>query len=464
MSVRVRFAPSPTGNLHIGGARTALFNYLFARHHGGTFVLRIEDTDTARSKKEYEDNILQSLKWLKMDWDEFYRQSERMSIYKEHLEKLKRDGKVYKCFCTKAELEEKRRKCDLMKKPYKYDGKCSRLTEEELKQLETEGREHVIRYRIEPGTTVINDLVRGAITFDNRELDDFVLTRSDGVPTYNFCVVIDDALMDITHIIRGEDHISNTPRQLQLYKALGFKEPLFAHIPLIIGADKTKMSKRDGGVAVTDYSGGGYLPEATINFLALLGCSYGSDEQVYSLEELTEKFSVAHINKSPAVFDMNKLEWLNGSYIRQKSDKELAELVKPYLAAKNMAPDEEKLITVIKLEKERLKKLGDIVENAGFFFTDNIEYDKEAYEKFFKNAEPLKLLGEFEHELRHITFDKASLETFTRGFVEKKGLKLKDIVHPVRLALTGKLVSAGLFEVMETLGKNTVLYRLNLPK
>ncbi len=464
MSVRVRFAPSPTGNLHIGGARTALFNYLFARHHGGTFVLRIEDTDTARSKKEYENNILQSLKWLKMDWDEFYRQSERMDIYKEHLEKLKRDGKVYKCFCTKPELEEKRRKCDLMKKPYKYDGKCSRLAEDEIKRLEAEGREHVIRFRIGPGTTVINDLVRGTITFDNRELDDFVLTRSDGVPTYNFCVVIDDALMNITHIIRGEDHISNTPRQLQLYKALGFKEPLFAHIPLIIGADKAKMSKRDGGVAVTDYSGAGYLPEAALNFLALLGCSYGSDEQVYSLKDLTEKFSVEHINKSPAVFDMNKLEWLNGFYIRQKSDEELAGLVKPYLAAKNMLPDGAKLITVIRLEKERLKKLSDIVENAGFFFTDHLEYDKDAYEKFFKNADTLALLGEYEHELRHTAFDKASLEAFTRGFVEKKGLKLKDIVHPVRLALTGKLVSAGLFEVMETLGKDIVLYRLNLPK
>ena len=464
MSVRVRFAPSPTGNLHIGGARTALFNYLFARHHGGKFILRIEDTDTARSKKEYEENILQSLKWLKMDWDEFYRQSERMGIYSEHLERLKSAGKVYKCFCTKAELDEKRRKCDLMKKPYKYDGKCSKLNAEEIKRLEAEGREHVIRFRIEPGTTVINDLVRGAISFDNKDLDDFVLTRSDGVPTYNFCVVIDDALMDITHIIRGEDHISNTPRQLQIYKALGFKEPFFAHIPLIIGADKAKMSKRDGGVAVTDYSGAGYLPEAAVNFLALLGCSYGSDEQVYSLKALTEKFSVEHINKSPAVFDLNKLEWLNGFYIRQKTDEELAELVTPYLAAKGITPDKTKLAAVIKLEKERLKKLGDIVENAGFFFTDHIEYDKDAYEKFFKNAGVLALLGEYEHELRHIAFDKASLEAFTRGFIEKKGLKLKDIVHPARLALTGKLVSAGLFEVMETLGKDVVLYRLNQPK
>ncbi|MEI7904600.1 MAG: glutamate--tRNA ligase [Candidatus Firestonebacteria bacterium] len=463
MSVKVRFAPSPTGFLHIGGARSALFNYLFARHNNGKFVLRIEDTDTARSKKEFEENIIDSLKWLKMDWEEFYRQSERMEIYKKYLDQLLAENKAYKCFCSKEEIEEKRRKYELMKLPFRYDGKCGKLTGEETGKLEAEGKPYVVRFRITRGHTEINDLVRGKITFDNKELDDFVLTRSDKVPTYNFCVVIDDALMEITHVFRGEEHISNTPRQVELFKALGFKVPDFAHIPLILNKDRTKMSKRNDTVAVTEYRNEGFHPEAIINFLSLLGCSYGSNDTIYDLKTLIEKFSVEKINKSPAVFDMDKLEWMNGFYTRQRTDAEIAGLTKKYLTDKGYLVEDEKLIRVMKLEKERLKKMEDIVENAGYFFTDNIDYDKEAYEKHFKNAETLKLISEYEHDLRHLSpFDAANLEKFSREFVEKRGKKLKDLVHPVRLALTGKLVSSGLFEVMEILGKDVVLHRLNI--
>ncbi|OGF45247.1 MAG: glutamate--tRNA ligase [Candidatus Firestonebacteria bacterium RIFOXYA2_FULL_40_8] len=461
MTTTVRFAPSPTGNLHIGGARTALFNYLFAKHTGGKFILRIEDTDKERSKKEFEENIFASMKWLGLDHDELYRQSERMDIYKEYAVKLAESGKTYKCFCTKEELDKKRKLFEQLKRPYKYDGTCRKLAKEKAEELKNSGKPFVVRFKMpEEGETVINDLVRGKITFDNKELDDIILERTDGVPTYNFCVVVDDALMKVTHIIRGEDHISNTPRQIQLYKALGFELPEFAHIPLILASDKTRLSKRAGAAAVTEYQDEGYIPQAVVNFLALLGCSYSATEEIFPLSELIKRFELTHVNKSAAIFDFTKLDFLNGYYIRQKTEPEIADLVRPFLLKAGITPEESLLLKVVKLEKERLKKLTDIIDSK-YFFTEVTEYDPAAFEKHFKDPAKIELFKKYRTEIADISFIAADLEAFTRNFAEKHGKKLGELVHPIRLALTGKLVSPGLFEVMEVLGKEVCMKRLN---
>ena len=457
--VIVRFAPSPTGNLHIGGARTALFNYLFAKNQKGKLILRIEDTDKERSKKEYEDNIFASLKWLGLEWDEVYRQSERMDIYKEYAKKLEASGHTYRCYCTKEELDQKRKLYEKLKKPYKYDGTCRVLSAEEAAKKEKEGRPYVVRFKMPAeGQTVINDLVRGKITFENTELDDIILSRTDGVPTYNFCVVVDDALMQVTHIIRGEDHISNTPRQIRLYEALGFKLPDFAHIPLILASDKSRLSKRAGAAAVTEYQEEGYLPVAIVNFLALLGCSYSATEEIFPLSEIINRFALKNVNKSAAIFDFTKLDYLNGYYIRQKTETEIADLVRPFLNKAGLSPKEELLLQVVKLEKERLKKLTDIVDSK-YFFSEVTEYDPAGMEKHFKDPLKVELFKKFREEIAAVNFKAVELEAFARSFAEKNSKKLGEIVHPVRLALTGKLVSPGLFEVMEVLGKEVCLKR-----
>ncbi|MFH1073982.1 MAG: glutamate--tRNA ligase [Candidatus Firestonebacteria bacterium] len=457
----VRFAPSPTGNLHIGGARTALFNYLFAKHTGGKFILRIEDTDKERSKKEYEENIFASMKWLGLKHDELYRQSERRAVYKEYAVKLSKSGKTYKCFCTREELDRKRKLFEKLKRPYKYDGTCRELTKERTEKLEKEGKPFVVRFKMPAeGETIINDLVRGTITFNNKELDDIILERTDGAPTYNFCAVVDDALMKVTHIIRGEDHISNTPRQIQLYKALGFELPKFAHIPLILASDKTRLSKRAGAAAVTEYREEGYIPEAVVNFLALLGCSYSPTEEIFPLSGLIKRFDIKHVNKSAAIFDFTKLDFLNGYYLRQKPETEIANLVRPFLLKAGITPDEQMLLKAVKLEKERLKKLTDILDSK-YFFTEVTEYDPAAFEKHFKDLAKTELFKKYRAEIISVSFTAAELEAFTRSFTEKNGKKLGELVHPVRLALTGKLISPGLFEVMEVLGKDICMKRLN---
>ena len=458
--VTVRFAPSPTGNLHIGGARTALFNYLFAKNQKGKLILRIEDTDKERSKKEYEENIFASMKWLGLEWDEVYRQSERMEIYKEYAKKMETSGHTYRCYCTKEELDQKRQIYEKLKKPYKYDGTCRKLSAEALSKEVNEGRPYVVRFKMPlTGQTVLNDLVRGKITFENTELDDIIISRTDGIPTYNFCVVVDDALMQVTHIIRGEDHISNTPRQIQLYTAMGFKLPEFAHIPLILASDKSRLSKRAGAAAVTEYKEEGYLPIAIVNFLALLGCSYSATEEIFPLSEIINRFALKNVNKSPAIFDFTKLDYLNGYYIRQKTEAEIAVLVRPFLLNAGITPDESLLLKVVKLEKERLKKLTDITD-AKYFFTEVTEYDTAGMEKHFKDPLKIELFKKFRGEIAGIDFKTVELEAFTRSFAEKNGKKLGELVHPVRLALTGKLISPGLFEVMEVLGKDVCLKRL----
>ena len=354
-----RFPPSPTGYLHIGGARTALFNWLFARHHKGKFILRIEDTDKVRSKKEYVEDIIEGLKWLGLNWDEGpYFQSERLNIYKEHIERLLSEGKAYYCHCSPEELERKRQKALAQGKKPRYDGTCR------YKNLPPKPGA-VVRFKSNlAGETILNDLIHGPIIFNNAELDDWIIQRSDGTPTYNFVVVVDDALMGITHVIRGDDHINNTPKQLQLYQALGYKPPQFAHVPMILGPDKSKLSKRHGASSILEYREKGFLPQALVNFLVRLGWSYG-DQEIFSLEELIEKFDISRIGKSPAIFNFEKLLWLNAHYIKELKDENLAELLIPFLNKKNYPPTpKDYVIKVVRTLNTRAKTLEEMAEMA----------------------------------------------------------------------------------------------------
>ena len=360
--VILRFAPSPTGFLHIGGARTALFNWLLARNQGGKFILRIEDTDQVRSTKESIDAILDSMTWLGLDWDEgpIY-QTDRLSIYREHVDRLLREGKAYPCYCTPEELEERRQLALKEKRKPKYDGHCRNL------RGPIPGRTPAIRFQApQAGKTVLHDLIKGTIEFDNLEMDDLVILRSDGWPTYNFSAVIDDATMGITHVIRGDDHVNNTPRQILLYQALGYPLPQFAHVPMILGADKARLSKRHGATSVMAYKEMGYLPQALVNYLVRLGWSYG-DQEVFTKEELIQKFSLENVGKSAAVFNAEKLLWLSGVYIRQEKAETLAELLLPFLQARGLIPRSSAwLIEVVKTLQERSKTLVEMADQAIF--------------------------------------------------------------------------------------------------
>ncbi|MFH1062302.1 MAG: glutamate--tRNA ligase [Candidatus Omnitrophota bacterium] len=418
----VRFAPSPTGFLHIGGARTCLFNWLYARSTNGKFILRIEDTDQVRSEKRYLDEILDSLKWLGLDWDELYYQSERFAIYQEHAKKLLDCGKAYK------------------------DGEA-------------------IIYRIPENTQIkFFDVLRGEITIGTEQLKDQVLMKSDGSPAYNFCCVVDDALMEMTHIIRGDDHIANTPKQIMLYEALGFKLPKFVHIPMIHGEDGSRMSKRHGATAISEYRKQGYLPEALVNYLALLGWNPGNDKEMFSLKTLVKEFSLKRVNKTAAIFDMIRLSWVNGQYIKEMDIDKLTEMIIPSLREKGYISDtyDKKWLTgLIDLYKTRLPTLEHFPKLAGFFFTDEIEYDQEAVDKFLKIDNACDYLEKFTQALEKSNpFDKQQIEANVRSLVNSLGINAGDMIHPVRVALTGGSVSAGIFEVIEFLGKEKSIARL----
>ncbi|MBI2041919.1 MAG: glutamate--tRNA ligase, partial [Candidatus Nealsonbacteria bacterium] len=339
--VRVRIAPSPTGYLHIGTARSALFNYLFAKHIGGKFILRIEDTDLERSDKKFEEDIIENLTWLGIEWDEFYRQSERIETYAKYLEKLLNEGKAYRCFCTEEELEKERQEQVSGGLPQIYSGKCRNLSEEEIKKNLAEGKKSIIRFKSPSKKVKFNDLIRGEVEFDSSLIGDFSIAKDLATPLYNFAVVIDDFEMKISHVIRGEDHISNTPKQILLQEALNFSTPKYGHLPLILGSDRSKMSKRHGSTSVAEYIKEGYLPEAMINFMAFMGWNPGGEKEIYSIDELINDFSVEKIQKGGAIFNIQRLDYINGVYIRQKSLDELAELCQPYLP---------------KVGKEQLKK------------------------------------------------------------------------------------------------------------
>ncbi len=453
--VVTRFAPSPTGYLHIGGARTALFNWLYARHTGGTFILRIEDTDRARSTEASIQAILDAMTWLGLDWDEGpYYQTRRMDLYREAAQKLLETGWAYRCYCTPEELEEKRKKALKEGRKPKYDGTCRNRTDF------PKNRPYVLRFKCpEEGTVVVEDLVKGTVRFDVKELDDLVIMRTDGVPTYNFAVVVDDASMGITHIIRGDDHLNNTPRQILIYQALGYPLPRFAHVPMILGQDHKRLSKRHGAVSVLAYRDEGYLPQALTNYLVRLGWSHG-DQEIFSLQELIDLFSLKGIGKSAGVFNPEKLLWLNARYIRASSDEALAEMLSPFLDAVGIAPPREKLLMAIRTLKERSRTLKEMAEGMRFYFVDRIEYEPKAAKKFLKAA-MLPYFSQLADCLNALeAFDESNVEACFKKITEENQIKLGKIAQPVRVALTGKTVSPGLFEVMEVLGKEKTLARL----
>lgn len=480
MTVRVRMAPSPTGPFHVGGARTALFNWLFARRYGGRFILRIEDTDPERSSPVWVRSILEGLRWLGLDWDEGpevggdygpYFQSQRLPLYREAAQRLLEEGKAYRCYCTPEELEamrqEQRRRGIVAPK---YDRRCRFLTEERRRRLEAEGRRPVLRLAMpEEGETAWNDLIRGPIVFQNQELQDVVLMKSDGLPTYNFAAVVDDSAMAITHVIRGEDHISNTPVQIRIAAALGYPSPAFAHLPLLLGKDRSKLSKRHMATELRAYAEEGYLPEAMFNFLALLGWAPGEGEtqEIFRREELIRRFSLEGIHKAGAVFDLEKLEWMNGVYIRSLSPAELTERCLPYLrraglVGEEVGPQERAwLEKVISLEQERMKKLGEVVELTRFFFGEEVEIEPEAWEKWLSRPGTKGLLEELLHRLERLPcFDAASIEEAIRGLAAERGLGAGKVIHPTRVAVTGRMVGPGLFETMAVLGREKCLLRL----
>ncbi|MCM0083237.1 glutamate--tRNA ligase [Geomonas sp. Red32] len=447
--VRLRFAPSPTGYLHVGGARTALFNWLLARKQQGRFILRIEDTDVARSTQESVDAILEGMTWLGLDWDEgpFY-QSENFPLYKEYVQKLLDAGKAYKCYCSAEELEAKREKAMKEGGKPKYDGTCRNLPPQE-----DDGRPYVVRFKApQEGTTSWVDLIKGKISFENVELDDLIIQRTDGTPTYNFVVVIDDATMNITTVIRGDDHVNNTPRQILLYEALGVPVPTFAHVPMILGADKARLSKRHGATSVMAYRDMGFLPEAMVNYLVRLGWSFG-DEEIFSLEDLTQKFSIESVGRSASVFNPDKLLWLNAHYIKTGDPVRLAGLVTPFL--KERGVDSEKgpgLVAVVKTLQERAKTMLELADGAVFYYKDGFEYDEKGAAKNF-NPETPALLELLNAKLEGLaTLDMESVEGVFKGICEEKGIKLGQIGPAVRLALSGTTASPGIYEMIVTLG------------
>jgi glutamyl-tRNA synthetase len=459
--VRTRFAPSPTGYLHIGGARTALFNYLFARHHGGKFILRIEDTDRQRSTPEAIDAILQAMAWLQLDYDEgpFY-QTQRLPLYKEKVQQLLTQGNAYPCVCTPEELDAKRQMAQKEKRKPIYDGAC-RPAEGVIAALPSE-KPYTVRFRSpREGTTVVADAVKGAVVFDSRELDDLIIARSDGTPTYNFCVVVDDIEMAITHIIRGDDHLANTPRQIQLYHALGHQPPQFAHLPLILGTDKARLSKRHGATSVMAYRDMGYFPEAVLNYLVRLGWSYG-DQEIFSRQELIEKFSLESVGKSAGIFNPEKFLWVNSYYMKELPLSRLAEDIVPYIVARGYPVPRDKswLERMIATLRERSKTLVELVDSAGFYLTDDTTIDENAAHKFL-TAEIRVPLGKLVDKLAGLDdFTEASIEQAFSVVLQELGWSMGKLAQPVRVALTGSTVSPGIHEVIAVLGKERTIKRL----
>ena len=469
--VRVRFAPSPTGNLHIGGARTALYNWLFARHHGGKFILRIEDTDRERSTLESNKAIFDGLEWLGLDWDEGpkvngqhgpYFQTERVTIHQEHADRLIKEGKAYYCFCSPEELKKKREEAEGRKEAPRYDGTCRKCAKEEIAAKLASGQPKVIRFMLPPvGEAVVEDEVRGKVVFKNEFLDDFVIVKSDGFPTYNFACVVDDHLMEITHVIRGDDHLSNTPRQILLYEAFGWVPPKFAHIPMILGKDKARLSKRHGATSVIDYNTLGYLPEAMVNYIAKLGWGH-KDQEIFSRQELIELFSLDGVNKSAAVFDLDKLNWLNGQYIRKILPERLVDLCEPLLIDAYGKHDFEYLKKVVLVFHDRLVLIPDIVPLSAYFFKDEFEYDPKAVEKHFKTPLAKQILTTLKERLeKPEPFTKEQIEPIFKNLATELNVKLGVIIHPCRLALSGRSETPPMYDVVEILGKKKVMERIS---
>jgi glutamyl-tRNA synthetase len=458
--VRVRFAPSPTGHLHIGGARTALFNWLFARHNNGSFILRIEDTDRTRSTDEYIGSIMEGIRWLNLDWDAGpFRQTDRFALYQQYAHRLLEERKAYYCYCSPEELEQRRQEALAQGRSIKYDGRCRDLNNP------PPDRTPAIRFMMpREGETIVNDLIRGKVAFDNSQLDDLIILRSDGTPTYNFTVVVDDVDMNITHVIRGDDHLNNTPKQIHIYQSLGHAVPFFAHLPMILGSDKARLSKRHGATSVMAYQDMGYLPEALVNYLVRLGWSYG-DQEVFTIEELIRYFSFEHIGKSAAVFNPEKLLWLNSQYIMKSTPEKLSELVMPFLIKESVITegqiiDRAWLARAISTLQERAKTLVELAQSLVYFLADDIEYNIKAKEKFL-NEKYLVYLTDIQESLGPVeVFTAAEIEKVFTAISQKHSTKLGNIAQPVRAAVTGRTESPGIFDVIEILGKEKTLRRL----
>jgi glutamyl-tRNA synthetase len=476
--IRVRFAPSPTGNLHIGGARTALFNWLFARHNGGRFILRIDDTDLARSTEESTRAIFSALKWLGLDWDEGpevggpygpYFQSQRLEIYKKIAHELVDKGLAYYCYCTPEELAERRKQAMAEGKAPRYDGRCRDLTLEERAKKEDEGRRPTIRLRIpDTGETVVQDYFRGDVAFANDALDDFIILKSNGMPAYNFACVVDDAAMKITHILRAEEHLSNTPKQVLLYQALGQPLPVFAHVSMILAPDRSKLSKRHGATSVEEFRDQGYLPEALINYLALLGWSPEGEDELFSLPELVEQFSLDRVGKTAAVYDVKKLTWMNGHYLNQEDLDLIVELALPFLQRKNLVPEEptpEEMAYIKKVVgavRTRVKTLAEIADASEYFFIDDFSYEEKGVRKHFQKEGVVDRLKMARQRLAALdTFDLENTEKVYRDLSDELGIKTGMIIHPTRMALSGRTMGPGLFDIMVILGKEKTLQRLD---
>lgn len=467
--VIVRFPPSPTGSFHIGSARTALFNYLFAQKNNGKFLLRIEDTDKERSKPEFENDIIGSLNWLGISWDgDIVKQSQRVEVYKKHLEKLLKDDKAYYCFCSPEDLEASRQEQMSRGVAPKYNGKCSDLSKAEIEKNLAEGKKPVIRFRTPAEKIIFTDLVRGDIEFDSGLIGDFVIAKDPENPLYNFTVVVDDSDMEITHIIRGEDHIPNTPKQILLQEALGFARPEYAHLPLILGTDRSKLSKRHGAVSLGEYRKEGYLKEAIINFVAFLGWNPGNDKEIYAIEELIKDFKIEQIQKSGAIFNIEKLNFINGVYIREKPIKELAQMCRPYL--KITGQSDSYIEKSVLLYQDRLKKLSEIGELTDFLFTDDLEYNKELL--IWKDARAIEVktildkIIELVSDIRDNEWKKEKIESILTPEAEAISVAIRNkkdrgyVLWAFRVALTGKKSSAGPFEIAEVLGKQKTIQRV----
>jgi len=454
--LRVRFAPSPTGYLHVGGARTALFNWLQARKEGGTFILRIEDTDVERSTKESVDAILEGMAWLGLEWNEgpFY-QSDSFPLYKEYVQKLLDAGKAYRCYCSAEELDAKRNLAMQEGRKPKYDGTCRDRADH------PEGQPCVIRFRApHGGVTAFDDLIKGKITFPNEELDDLIIQRTDGTPTYNFCVVIDDATMRITTVIRGDDHVNNTPRQVQLYEALGFPVPQFAHVPMILGSDKARLSKRHGATSVIAYRDMGYLPEALINYLVRLGWSCGDDE-IFSRDEMIQKFDISGVGRSASVFNTEKLNWLNAHYIKNSDPQRLADLLLPHLTKRDVitsgGPD---MALVVKTLQQRAQTLEEMADRALFYYNAPTSYDEAALAKY----NPEQMLAVFDAAIAKFTAvssaDEAAVEALLKEISIELGVKMGLVGQPIRIALSGSAQAPGLGEIIMALGLEETIRRI----
>lgn len=483
--IRVRFAPSPTGDLHIGGVRTALFNQLFAAGQGGKFILRIEDTDEARSTEESVKVILDAMKWLELSWDEgpgkevekyapYYQMKRKEAgIYKKYADELVEKELAYPCYCTAEEVDEMRKLAQANKQPPKYDGRCSCLTKEQRKEKEAQGRTSVIRFKMpKEGKIVLEDLIRGTVEFDNSLLDDFVIMKASGVPTYNFACVVDDHLMEMSHVLRGDDHISNTPRQIHLYNALGWDTPKFAHMAMILGPDGARLSKRHGHTSVLDYRKEGYLYDALINYLALLGWSTEDSQQLFTMQELKEKFSIERCGTSPSTFDPVKLLWLNGEKIRAKSIDEIYELFTDWLKYTENEKitegwDQELLKKALMLEHDKIKLLSEIPSLVDFFFVKDVDYKEDAVKKTLlseksKDTAKMVLTESAQRLAKQENFSAEALEQYARDLATEKGIKTGQVFHPIRVAISGRTQGPSLFHMMEVMGKDEVVRRIEV--